>query len=201
MENFKSPNSDIRRFELSKDVDKSHEDDSSSDEVTVAQHSNSGFQHFDIRNITVERISGSIFTLVVGIAIAAGLLFLFYNVWHSWIFYVVLAFSVAIFSLLFFYVISWPKIEHRHRAWRLTGAGLELRHGVWWKHMQAVPLARVQHADVSQGPIQRMYGVGTLTVHTAGTSNSSVNLAGLSHEVAINLRDKIIRQRASGDVV
>ena len=67
--------------------------------------------------------------------------------------------------------------------------------------MQAVPWARVQHADVSQGPIQRMYGVGTLTIHTAGTSNSSVNLAGLSHELAISLRDKIIRQRASGDVV
>jgi len=28
-----------------------------------------------------------------------------------------------------------------------------------------------------------------------------VNLAGLSHETAIELRDEIIRQRAAGDVV
>ncbi len=160
-----------------------------------------GFQHFDPRNISVERIAGGIFTLVIGISAMVGLAFLYFGVGLGWIFFSILAAGMVLFGLLLYSTIVWPGIEHRHRTWRLTDVGLEVRSGVWWKHMQAIPWARVQHADVSQGPLQRMYRVGTLTVHTAGTSNSSVNLGGLSHDEAISLRDEIIRQRTAGDVV
>ena len=64
-----------------------------------------------------------------------------------------------------------------------------------------VPLGRVQHADVSQGPIQRSFGLGTLIIHTAGTQNSSVVLSGLSQTTAIELRDQIISQKRGNDVV
>ncbi len=160
-----------------------------------------GFQHFDARNVAVERIAGLIFTGVVVFGAIVGIILLFMGVGLGWIFYGLLTAAIIVIAVLLWSTIVWPGIEHRHRSWRLTDVGLEVRHGVWWKHMQAIPWARVQHADVSQGPLQRMYGVGTLNVHTAGTSNSSVNLAGLSHEVAIELRDEIIRQRTVGDVV
>jgi len=159
------------------------------------------FQTFDSRNVSAERTSGGIFTGIVGIAAIVAAVVLFFAIGFGWLFYASIATAVFCYVVLVYFSIFWPVVEHRHRRWRLTDVGLEVRHGVWWKHLQAIPWARVQHADVSQGPIQRAYGVGTLTVHTAGTSNSSVNLAGLSHEVAIELRDEIIRQRASGDVV
>jgi len=159
------------------------------------------FQPFDPRNVSVERMAGGIFTSVIGVAALVGVVVLFFVIGFGVTFFAILAAAVVCFAMLVYFTIFWPAVEHRHRRWRLTDVGLEVKHGVWWKHMQAIPWARVQHADVSQGPIQRMHGVGTLTVHTAGTSNSSVNLGGLSHEVAIELRDQIIRQRASGDVV
>jgi membrane protein YdbS with pleckstrin-like domain len=161
----------------------------------------SGFQQFDARNVAVERVAGLIFTGVIFVGAIVGIALLFAGIGFGWIFYGLLAAAIVVFAVLLYSTIVWPGIEHRHRSWRLTDVGLEVCNGVWWKHMQAIPWARVQHADVSQGPLQRMYGVGTLTVHTAGTSNSSVNLAGLSHEVAIELRDEIIRQRTVGDVV
>ena len=64
-----------------------------------------------------------------------------------------------------------------------------------------MPLARVQHTDVSQGPFQRQFELGTVTVHTAGTQNASVALSGLTHSVALQLRDQLIAQRDSKDVV
>ena len=159
------------------------------------------FTSFDPRNISAERIGGLIFTGFVGLAMIVGGLVLFFSVGLGWVFYLCLAAAILFYACLLWFTIFWPGIEHRHRGWRLSDAGLEVRHGVWWKHLHAVPWARVQHADVVQGPIQRMCGVGTLTVHTAGTSNSSVNLSGLSHPRAIELRDEIIRQRTLGDVV
>jgi len=161
----------------------------------------SGFQQFDSRNVSAEKAAGAIFVGIVGIAAVVGAIALYFALGFGWIFFTALAVAIFLFGILCYFSIFWPAIEHRHRSWSLTEVGLEVRHGVWWKHMHAIPWARVQHADVSQGPLQRMYGVGTLTIHTAGTSNSSVNLGGLSHEVAIEIRDEIIRQRAAGDVV
>lgn len=207
MENSNTPNPDVPEPNLLEthppqnlgrpEVEVSSEPDPSIDFLSTE----TGFQHFDPRNISAERMAGGIFTAIVGVAALVGAVILFFAYGFGWIFYCSLAAALFCYAILFYFTVFWPSIEHRHRRWRLTDVGLEVRHGVWWKHMQAIPWARVQHADVSQGPVQRMYGVGTLTLHTAGTSNSSVNLGGLSHEVAIGLRDEIIRQRASGDVV
>ena len=161
----------------------------------------SEFKPFDPQNVSAEKVAGSIFVGIVGVAAIVGAVVLYFSVGAGWIFLSCLAVGLLLFGFLCYYAFFWPSVEHRHRWWRLTEVGLEVRRGVWWKHTHAIPWARVQHADVSQGPLQRMYGVGTLTVHTAGTSNSSVNLGGLSHDVAIEIRDEIIRQRAAGDVV
>jgi membrane protein YdbS with pleckstrin-like domain len=81
----------------------------------------------------------------------------------------------------------------RYRAWgyEATGDELHVRQGVWFKNRTIVPFGRVQHIDVSQGPIERHYGVGTLIVHTAGTRNSAVALPGLELAQAERMRDEI----------
>lgn len=54
-----------------------------------------------------------------------------------------------------------------------------------------VPFARVQHIDVTRGPLERMFGVASLVVHTAGTHNSIVTLPGLSPGDADAMRETI----------
>lgn len=108
---------------------------------------------------------------------------------------------IVVCFLLLGTALVWPGIEYRHLHWRLSEMGLEIRRGVFWKHRIAVPWARAQHADVSQGPLQRMFEIGSLTIHTAGTSNSSVTIDGLNHDRALKLRDEIIGQRKAHDVV
>lgn len=54
-----------------------------------------------------------------------------------------------------------------------------------------VPFGRIQHIDVEQGPIQRLFGLAALIVHTAGNHNSMVSLPGLLHNDALVIRDTI----------
>jgi uncharacterized protein len=54
-----------------------------------------------------------------------------------------------------------------------------------------VPFGRVQHIDVHQGPIDRFFGIATLTLHTAGSHNASVNLPGLGADLARTMREDI----------
>lgn len=81
----------------------------------------------------------------------------------------------------------------RFRAWgyRMDEDELQVRHGVWTQTDSLVPLKRVQHIDVAQGPLERGFAVCRLIVHTAGTMHSQVSLPGLARETAERMRDEI----------
>jgi membrane protein YdbS with pleckstrin-like domain len=72
--------------------------------------------------------------------------------------------------------------------------GVEIRRGIFWKKTVSVPRARVQHIDVSQGPVQRRFGLATLTLYTAGIHHSAVELGGVAHETALGVRDFLLRE-------
>ena len=95
---------------------------------------------------------------------------------------------------------SWPSYEYRHTSYVLDGDGIEIRSGVWWRAVMNVPRSRVQHIDVSQGPLERTYGLGRLVIYTAGTAHSRVELPGLNYDTAFLLRNHLL-PRGSDDAV
>lgn len=84
-----------------------------------------------------------------------------------------------------------PGRRYRARGYALGTDRLRVVRGAWWRRDIAVPFGRVQHIDVAQGPAERLFGLGTLVLHTAGNHNSSVPLAGLAHGDALAMRDAI----------
>ena len=83
--------------------------------------------------------------------------------------------------------------RRRYRAWgrALVGDELHIRHGLWLRMVTVVPFGRVQHIDVAHGPLERLFGLATLILHTAGTRGAAVPLPGLSPDEAEALRDRI----------
>jgi uncharacterized protein len=112
----------------------------------------------------------------------------------DWVSYSLLGGAIFLAILLSIAAFIWPRLAYRHFRWRLDGVSLEIQEGVLWRHRVSVPLGRVQHADVSQGPLQRYFGLGKLKVFTAGTYQPFVEIDGLKHETAIELRDRLIKQ-------
>ena len=86
----------------------------------------------------------------------------------------------------------WPAIEFRHTRYRVDRQGIEIRRGVFWRGVTTVPRSRVQHTDVSQGPLERRWGLGTLVIYTAGTDHAKVSLAGLEHSHALRIREHLL---------
>ena len=91
-----------------------------------------------------------------------------------------------------------PVIEHRHASYRLDARGIEIRGGVFWRHVINVPRSRVQHIDVTQGPFERRHGIGTLSIYTAGVSHAMVSLPGLDYARALRIRDYLLPREEPG---
>lgn len=147
----------------------------------------------DPRIIDVRRIIGLIFTAVVS---AVSLLVLGVAGWSArpgWqVALIVAVVWLGLTVALALWLWRWPVIVYRHAGWRLDEDGLEIRRGVVWRRIINVPRSRVQHTDVSQGPLERSHGLSTLVVHTAGTDHARVTLAGLARETALGLRDQLL---------
>ena len=96
--------------------------------------------------------------------------------------------SAALTTLL----LVWPRVRYRHTSYRISERGLRIRRGVLWRTVSSVPRSRVQHTDVAQGPIERMFELATLIVYTAGTHYASVSLSGLARDTAFRIRDHLM---------
>ena len=94
----------------------------------------------------------------------------------------------------------WPARTYAHTSYRVDGQGIEIRRGVYWRVVINVPKSRVQHIDVTQGPIERRFELGTLVIYTAGTDHAKVALSGLERGRALAIREHLLPSGA-GDAV
>ena len=136
---------------------------------------------------------------LVGVSIAAGVVTFFFSaiplpLWVVWL-------AVAGLILLAALVVwLYPPASYRHLRYRIDDSGITIRQGVFWRTQSYLPQVRIQHSDVSQGPLQRRYGVATLKLYTAGSQYTCTTLPGLEHEDAVALRDRLQRS-GRGDVL
>jgi hypothetical protein len=61
-----------------------------------------------------------------------------------------------------------------------------------WRSVVNVARSRIQHTDVSQGPLERRFGLAGLLIYTAGTDHAEVQLRGLDHATALRIRDHLL---------
>lgn len=94
----------------------------------------------------------------------------------------------------------WPTIAYRHLRFGVDETGIAIERGVIWRSRIALPRVRIQHTDVSQGPLERRYDIGTLKMYTAGSRHTMIELPGLRHEDAIALRDALLAAGAGSGV-
>lgn len=131
---------------------------------------------------TVLRIEGLLITLPF--VIGAGVLSIA-EVVPSWVPAIpVLLLAVVLIGIA-------PIKKYQSRGYHMAGDRLRVVKGVLFHADTVVPFSRVQHLDVEQGPLERLFGIARLILHTAGTHNASVTLPGLAHADAIAMREDI----------
>lgn len=88
-------------------------------------------------------------------------------------------------------VMRIPSRRFNARGYQISADRMRVVRGLLWRSDTVVPFGRVQHIDVDQGPLERFFGIATLTLHTAGNHNASVALPGLGEALARDMRESI----------
>jgi uncharacterized protein len=88
--------------------------------------------------------------------------------------------------------IEWMVLHGRYRSWGYLERqdDLVVRHGLLFRQVTVVPYGRMQFIDVSAGPIDRLFGLATVQLHTAAAA-SDARIPGLEQAEADRLRDRL----------
>lgn len=90
--------------------------------------------------------------------------------------------------------LSYWRPPRLYRAWgyRIDAQVFETRSGLLVRVSRLLPLTRLQHVDLERGPFERIYGLSSLVLHTAGTHSASITIPGLDAGEAVRLRDHLV---------
>lgn len=81
----------------------------------------------------------------------------------------------------------------RYKVWRyeVREDALYLKRGVITQVRTVVPFVRIQHVDTSRGPIERLTGLASSVVYTAGSRGADVRIPGVEVERADELQHRL----------
>jgi membrane protein YdbS with pleckstrin-like domain len=97
---------------------------------------------------------------------------------------------------------SWLVERGRYRAWGYLEReeDLVVRRGLLFRRLTVVPFGRMQFVDVTAGPVDRLFDLATVQLHTAAAATDA-RIPGLRSADAGRLRDRLAalgEARASG---
>ncbi len=104
--------------------------------------------------------------------------------------------------LLFFALQFFWYLPAAFRRWKYT-IGSEFvgaSYGIFWRTRRTVPRKRIQYVDITSNPLERMLGVVSLHLHTAGAISAVLVIPGLSPTQAERLRSELL-SNPKGDAV
>lgn len=126
--------------------------------------------------------SGLFFLLLGGL----GTIFTIASGWSLWYWLLPL---LVFWSL--YYVIQI--IGFSIKGYAIRQKDISYKSGLLFFSMTSVPFNRIQHCELSQGPLGRLFDLASVKVFTAGGSTSDMTIHGLETERAQRLRDHITK--------
>ena len=87
---------------------------------------------------------------------------------------------------------AWWVIGRQVRSWGYAERAddLLIRKGILFRSMVVVPYGRMQYVDVYAGPVDRIFGLAKVQLHTA-SARSDAYIPGLRPQEAARLRDRL----------
>jgi len=65
-------------------------------------------------------------------------------------------------------LIVYPIIEYIQWTYLVDDDRIEIKKGIFWRSHTVIPISRIQHVSSKSGPLQNIFKLATVEIHTAG---------------------------------
>lgn len=83
-----------------------------------------------------------------------------------------LAICLAVTVVVVGLILVWIPAFYKSLGYEICGDSVKMKSGVIWKRRVTVPFPKITNVDVTQGPLQRAFNLGTIHVQTAGAGGA-----------------------------
>lgn len=97
----------------------------------------------------------------------------------------------AVFTVGFLVGIVFAVLRYRIWTYQVREDSLYLHRGVLTQVTTVAPYVRIQHVDTRRSPTERVFGLSTTVVYTAGSRGADVSIPGLTPERAEDLQSRL----------
>jgi len=101
--------------------------------------------------------------------------------------------SVAIFVIFLALNLWLASRSYELYRFRVGSDDLAVARGVFWRNRRYISRARIQHVDITAGPIVRMLGLVHVSIYVGGQAMAAVSIPGLSAGEGEKLRDTLLK--------
>lgn len=130
-------------------------------------------------------ITGFIFTSIVAMISAL----LYQKFGQFWI--LLLAVCIALYSLLL-----RPYLIYLYWFYKIDDRRVEIQRGFWFKSRSFIPILRIQHMDITTGPLQRYFQISDIELYTAGDTHTIKHIPREKvEEILESLNKKILESK------
>jgi len=96
-------------------------------------------------------------------------------------------------DVLGLYVVVVPSWKYAVHRWEVTDTAVYTQVGWWTRERRIAPMSRIQTVDYSEGAIERLFGLASVTVTTASAAGA-LEISGLDRDVARRLSEELTVQ-------
>ncbi|RDC58255.1 PH domain-containing protein [Pedobacter chinensis] len=131
----------------------------------------------------------NLFILFLLIGIGGGLLIVFNQKVRP---HVILIATVYVALMVIFFLLFWASFKKRGYAIRTKD--VIYKSGIIAESTTIVPLNRIQHIELNEGMLSRIYKLGSLQIFTAGGQTGHLRIAGIPIAEAKSIRDLLLNK-------
>lgn len=86
------------------------------------------------------------------------------------------------------------RASFKKRGYAVRAHDVVYKSGIIAETTTIVPLNRIQHIELNEGILSRMYKLGSLQIFTAGGQTGHLHIAGIPIDVAKSIRDLLLKK-------
>jgi len=144
------------------------------------------FQPLEPKYALLNSIESLLGWLIILIPFTVIKLFVKPELFPYWSFLIII--GIAIISATYSY------FSAKFKGYILREKDVLYKQGIWWRKRTGVSFKRIQHIDITHGPIERKFEIATIKFFTAGGATADLSISGLPKSYAEQMRGIIMEK-------